>query len=243
MKAEREERRTMQEQLGSALNASVLTIAGRSPNVETPLQQVAALGGAMLQIHHGADRGGRGLAETVADPGHRVDPQDALAAKLVSNLFRIRNARRHELVPSTIAMFCAWMTYRGRFNALPDAATVLPKFAARVLHEWLSDKCTRCGGSGRLELMGDGKAVRGRGRMQRNAMFVTCTGRIGCGGSGRQVPSHTARRMALGMSMERYDQERWDRNYQAALHWLSVGLSKRLNRPLTQQLDRSTKRE
>ncbi len=241
MKPERNERRTIQERLGSALNASVLTISGRSPDVETPLQHVAALGAAVLTIHHGADRGDRTLAQVVADPTHQVNPQDALAANLASNLMRIRNARRHELVPETVTMFCAWMAYRGRFNELADAATLLPKFATRVLHEWLSDRCPRCGGSGRLELTREGVPVRGRGRMLRNAIFTTCHGKMGCGGTGRPTPSHTQRRLALGIDHQRYDKERWDRNFNAALTWLSRDLG-RLNRPLTAQLDRGKKR-
>ena len=77
--------------------------------------------------------------------------------------------------------------------------------------------------------------------MQRNAMFTTCMGKMGCGGTGRPTPSHTARRVALGITHERFDKERWDRNFSAAITWLHRDLG-RLNRPLTVQLDRSTKR-
>lgn len=234
------ERRTLQEQLGSSLNASVLR-SGR-PDVETPLTQVAALGAAGLAVHHGVDHGARTLVQVVADPEHRPQPQDVLAAQLIQNLWHIRYSRQHELVPRAVELFTQWLVYRNRFAELPDAVTLLPKFAARVLHEWLSDRCVRCGGSGRLELTRDGAAVRGRGRMQRNAMFTTCAGKLGCGGTGKPTPSHTQRRLALGIDHQRYDKERWDRNFAAGLTWLSMRLSPRFNRPLTAQLERSKKR-
>ncbi len=237
------ERRTLQEQVGVSLNASVLRTDGRSPDVETPLMQVAALGAAALAVHHGADRGGLSLVRVVADPAHIPNPQDVLTARLASNLWHIRYARQHELVLRTVGLFAEWIAYRGRFAALADAAVLLPKFAERVLHEWLSDRCQRCGGSGRLELTRDGVPVRGRGRMQRNALFTTCAGKMGCGGTGRPTPSHTQRRLALAIDHQRYDGERWDRNFAAGLTWLTKLIDRRLNRPLTDQLERSTKRD
>lgn len=233
------ERRTLAESVGSAMNSSHLEHRAVR---ETSIDLVGAHGAAALHVYHGADRRSMSVAEVVADPAHKPDPQDVIASELISNLRRIREAKHETLIPRTIALFAQWIAYRERFAALPDAALLIPKFAERVLHEWLSDRCLRCGGTGRLELSRTGVPIRGTGRMQRNALFTSCSGKLGCGGTGRPTPSHTQRRMSLGIDHQRYDKERWDRNFAAGLTWLSMRLNPRFNRPLTAQLERSTKR-
>lgn len=232
------ERRTLAEQLGSAVNASHLE--HRSTH-ETAVDRVGGLGAAALHIHHRSDYRREPVAATVARPDHEVRPEDALTAELGSLLAHIRDGRQHGQVPLAVQTFAQWMGYRGRFAKFEDAVVLLPKLAARALHEFLSDRCPRCGGTGRLEVIGDGKLVRGTGRMARNAKFQACPQLGGCGGSGRPVPSHTQRRVALGLTPQRYDAEGWGANVQAALAWLSK-LQARINRPLTVQLERSKKR-
>lgn len=236
----------MRELVGTSLNASVLRIEGRSPNVETPLLQVAALGAAALHIHHGADRGGPDgqgvpVASVVANPAHQVNPQDALAAELSQHLAHIRFGQQYDALPMAIRLFAQWMAGHARFAGLADRDQLLQRLATRVMHEWLSDRCPRCGGTGLLERLGDGSLVRGRGRRQRNAIFQQCPQNKGCGGTGRPVPSHTARRLALGLPLQRYESEGWGATFKAALTWLERDLG-RLTRPLTIQLERSKKR-
>jgi hypothetical protein len=209
-------------------------------DVETPLTQVAALGAAALHIHHGADRRRVPVATVLSDPHHVPDPQDVLASDLAVCLWHIRYGGQFGMVPRAVSLFASWMAYRGRFKDVADAASLLPRLAARSIHESLSDRCVACGGSGKLERSRSGSWIRPRGSMQRNATFRTCAA---CEGSRRQAISHTARRMALGITKERYDEERWDAHCKAALTWLSLRLSARLNRPLTVQLERSKKRE
>ena len=244
------ERRTLQEQLGVAMNAGGLRIEPREPGMETSLLRLAALGAASLHIRHGADRGGqqgRGcpVAEMMAKPGHAPSHQDALAGELVSDLIHIRDGRQFERLPAAIACFATWCSYRRQFadeTRFPDRARLallLPKFSARTMHEWLSDKCIACGGSGKLERSEGGSWIRPRGRMQRNATFRPCTP---CHGSRRAMPSHTARRMALGIALEVYEAETWARHFSAGLAWLTTLLYRRVHRPLTVQLERSKKR-
>ena len=238
------ESRTLQEQLGSSLNASVLQTEGRRPNVETPLTQVAALGAAGLQIARGADRAGRArdVLPAYAMRGQAMRPQDVLDAELASTLKHLREAGQYDLCRTAVLLFAAHMTFRSRFAALPDRDRLLPLVAQRTIHEWLSDRCPRCGGTGRLEVLANGLLVRGQGRMQRNARFRYCPVHDGCGGTGRPRPSPPARCRALGMSRPRYESERWGAHFNAALAWLEQ-ISRRIHRPLTIQLGRSKKRD
>lgn len=238
------ERRTLQEQVGKAFNSSALRIEGRSPGAESSLQQVAALGAAALHVQHGVDRG-RGLASIVAtaiaNPAHQPDPQDVLVAELAALLWHIRYGAQHDFVPRAATQFAIWLAYRGRFGFLPAAerAGLLHKLAVRALHEWLSDRCIACGGSGKEERSRTGAWIRPRGSMQRNATFRTCKA---CAGTRRQPVSHAQRAQALGLTRQRYDDERWDAHCGAAISWLGKQIAPRLKRPLTVQLERGTKR-
>lgn len=244
------ERRTLQEQIGVSLGASSLRMDARTPSGETALQHVAALGMAVLHIRHGADRAGpqgRGgpVAEVLADPQHRVAPQDALAGQLGGDLLHIRDGRQFDLLPQAIDAFARWCTFRRQFMdpaRFPDRgrlAQLLPRYSGRTIHEWLSDRCIACGGTGKLERVLGGSWVRPRGLMQRNAIFQTCTS---CHGSRRSVPSHTARRMALDITIKDYEREGWRQHFNAGLAWLTKVVYWRLKRPLTVQLERSKKR-
>lgn len=232
------ERATLPEQLGRAVNSSHLE--HRSTH-ETAVDRVGSLGAAALHIHHGSDHRREPVAASVSRPGHQVKPEDALAAELGSLLVHIRYGRQHGQIPRAVQTFALWMSFRGRFSKIEGAVEVLPKLAERALHEFLSDRCPRCGGTGRVEVLGDGTLVRGTGRMARNAKFQACPQRDGCGGTGRPVPSHTQRRVALGLTPERYDAEGWGASVQAAIAWLGK-MQGRINRPLTVQLERSKKR-
>lgn len=232
------ERATVQEQVGVAVNASHL----EHRLGESHIDRVGALGAAALQIHHNVDRTGQALHAVVAQPGYVPNPQDVFAAELASLLTHIREGRQHELVPRAVQTFTRWMAYRGRFDKYADAGALLPKLAARALHEFLSDRCPRCGGSGLLQVTQNGTLVRGTGRSGRNTRFQACPHKNGCGGTGKPAASHTARRIALGIDHSRYESERWDANVNAAMSWLAR-MQHRLKRPLTAQLDRSTKRD
>lgn len=245
------ERTSLQEQLGVSFNSSSLRMNARAPSGETALQRVAALGMAVLHVQHGADRtgpGGRGgpIAEVLADPRHAPKAMDQIAGELASLLYHIRYGGQHGFVHQAIVLFAGYIGLRARFGrhgqfaAMDDRERqqLLLRFAERALHEWLSDRCVACGGSGKLERSPSGSWIRPRGLMQRNATFRVCDA---CHGSRRAVPSHTARRVALGVTIHQYEAQRWAQHFNAAFTWLSRDVG-RLTRPLTAQLERSKKR-
>jgi hypothetical protein len=47
---------------------------------------------------------------------------------------------------------------------------------------------------------------------------------------------------ALGLTREQYDAGRWDQRFSAGLTWLNELLPRRLNRPLTAELERRKRR-
>lgn len=68
--------------------------------------------------------------------------------------------------------------------------------------------------------------------MQRNATFRPCNA---CHGSGRAMASQTVRRQRLGLDLERYNAERWDRHVDVAIVMLDREI-RLLNRPIGHQL-------
>lgn len=232
----------IREQLGVAFGSSSLSIEGRTATAETALQRVAALGAATLHVQHGADRKGEPIATVIAMPGHAPDPQDLLAANLGAMLWHIRFGRQHELVGRAVPLFAAWLGYRGRMvDALAaysmDGAAqnaLLQRFAARAMHEWLSDRCIACAGSGKLERSASGNWIRPRGSMQRNAVFRVCPA---CNGTRHQVQSHTGRAVALGLTGAQYESGHWSGIFRASRIWLGR-CTGRVRRPLTAQLER-----
>jgi hypothetical protein len=146
--------------------------------------------------------------------------------------------------PQAIVLYADWLVQRRLFADLAERRMLLERFSARVLHEWLSDRCVICGGSGQLEITSTGALVRARGRGQRNARFTACRTKsgTGCHGTGRAFPSHTARARWLELTHVEYDEQRWGQRFNAAITWLEHRIAGRLRRPLTRQLERRTKR-
>lgn len=247
------ERRTLQEQLGISVNSSSLRIESRAPGGETSLLRVAGLGAAVLHVQHGADRGGsngggRPVAQVLSSPGHQLSPIDQVAGELAGLLWHIRYGGQLDRLHQAVVLFAKYVSLRERFARnehllvlqVQQREQLLLAFAERCLHEWLSDRCAACGRTGKEEKSPTGSWVRPQGNMKRNAIFRTCRA---CHGSGRCTPSHTARRKAIGLTLEQYDGHGWSTHFKAGMVWLEVTISRRLKRPLTVQLERSRKRE
>jgi hypothetical protein len=231
------EKPDLMEQIGVAMNASHLA--------ELP---IAALGAATLAVRLGVDRDDVpiGAAAATAEPcwpwPKSLDaPPDVayLTAELAALLWHIRAGRQLTEVPRATRLFVDWMMPRRMFDYIPtlDARrAVLEQFAAVVLHEWLSDKCLCCGGSGHQERTRSGVLIRPRGSMQRNAVFAPCGA---CGGSGRALPDKLARARALGIPLEWYTEggSRWPQRFALAHIWLDA-IARRLRRPLTAETGR-----
>lgn len=245
------ERRTLQELVGISVNSSSLRIESRSQGGETSLLRVAALGAAVLNVQHGADRlgpRGRGgpLVEALTRPQHAPKAIDQVCGELAGVLYHLRFGGQHELLRQAVTLFAAYIAMRTRFGPQgflgamtpQERAALIERFAARALHEWLSDRCIACGGSGKLERAISGSWVRPRGNMKRNAVYRTCTS---CHGSRQAVPSHTSRRMAMGIDIKQYEEQGWAQHFKAAFTWLGGDVG-RLTRPLTAELERRKRR-
>lgn len=219
----------IREQIGVAVNASRLVLE----NHETAVDRVAALGAATRCVQLGADRVDLPIA---AVEDQHVE-QDYLAGDLGALLWRIRYGQQYELVGQAIELLCRWIGHRRMFAESEEATWILEPFAVRLVHEWLSDKCRRCGGTGLLERSGNGGLIMARGRA-RNAAFATCDH---CQGTKRAQPSDTERCKALGMPRHWYFKLGWPRRFSTGRAWLDQ-LSRRISRPLTEELGRRIRR-
>lgn len=241
----------IRELVGISVNASAL-VASRG---EGDLDRVAAVGAAALEISLGADVAKLPIAAMAEDVYRRsvdmrdlmlepatVDQRDQVVGELAPMLWHIREGKQESLVMLAIPLFARWLSGRQLLAAVESS--MLQRFAGRVLHEWLSDKCVICGGTGRLELTRTGTLIRPRGNMQRNARFTTCRtkGDLGCLGTGRAQPSHTERIRWLQIERVTYEAERWGQRFNAGQTWLKILIHGRLHRPLTGQLERRRKR-
>lgn len=238
------------ELLGIAVNTSALELHATQ---ERALDRIAALGVAAAEVACGADLQGLPLAavqhdvyfasasmrDLMLDPG-TPDARDVLAGELGPILWHIRYGGQHDQVRRAIPLFARWLQHRRLFREIqaPDQLQFLERFSGRTLHEWLSDRCVACGGSGKLERTRSGAWIRPRGAMQRNATFRPCTG---CHGNGRARPSATDRLRWLGISRDRYEADGWAQRFNAALGLLQL-IAARFKRPLTAQLERRKKR-
>lgn len=243
----RDPRPDIREQLGVSFSASTLRMNGSEPGSETHLQRIAALGAAALHVAHGADLRGEPIATVINAPRHEPNPQDVLNAELGRELYHIRHGGQHERLGQAVELFSQWLVFRARIQVALSKRDLTPsewplflrQFSQRTLHEWLSDRCIACGGTGKLERSPTGAWIKPRGAMQRNATFRVCTT---CEGSRRQPASHGDRARSVGLTPAQYDAERWDVHFGAALIWLTKLIERRLKKPLTVQLERSTKR-
>jgi hypothetical protein len=168
MAAEPARKPDIRELIGIAVNTSVLTL---KEGQERALDRVAALGAASLAVSVGADREN----VTIAASRHQVygddlDARDVLVAELGPMLWHLRYGGQHGLIPKAVPLYARWLSGRRIFETVTDTA-LLERFSARALHEWLSDRCMACGGSGKLERTRSGSWIRPRGSMQRNAVF------------------------------------------------------------------------
>ena len=228
------EKRDIRELFGTAVNASRLTLR---ENAETPLLRVAAMGAAAAVITAGADRegvpvsGGRGAVY-----GTPPDPRDVLAGEFAPMLWHIRYGGRPDSIPRAITLFAGWIATKHTFTELTPAR--IRDFSARVMHEWLSDRCPACGGSRVQERTRRGNLIKPRGSMQRNAVFCPCNA---CGGTGQQRPSEVERARAIGLERADYEAQGWSRRFTMARTWLNA-FAHRARRPLTVELERGKRR-
>jgi hypothetical protein len=228
----------IRELVGIAVNTSVLTFA---EGQERALDRVAGLGAAALAVTVGADRADVAIASSRAVVyGEAIDVRDALIGELGPMLWHLRYGAQHELLSRAIPLYAQWLGKRRTFEAFttPEQLLLLTRFSARAMHEWLSDRCIACGGSGKLERTRSGSWIRPRGSMQRNAVFRVCSA---CNGTRRALASHGERARWLEITNAVYEEERWPQRFNAARAWLAMHAA-RIHRPLTAELERRKRR-
>lgn len=217
---------------GIALSSSNLRI---EDGHERQLDRIAALGAASRHVELGADYEGTTIAGAVIT-GRSIEARNRLASEIGPMLWHMRYGAQLGLVAPTIRLFGRYCMARSVFDDIPledDRLVWVERFAARVLHEWLSDRCGGCGGTGLQERVAGNAPIRPRGLM-RNAQFVTCDV---CKGSTMPIPRPAERARCLGINRGWYEKLGWPRRFAAGLAWLDA-ISGRLRRPLTQELGR-----
>jgi hypothetical protein len=223
----------LREQVGVSVNASSL----QSRSYETPLDRVAAVGAAALDLQLGATANGAPIG-AVRD--NIVSPVERIAAELITELWHIRYGGQFNLVPQAVTHFSCWMFYRGRFAA------------------WTRKPGPRCCRSSRLVRCTSGSPIAARrvaalARKSARAMGASFARAAACSATPRSSSAVPARARRAGrhatssalaasaLTREEYDAGRWGAAINAAIAWLTKLLANRLNRPLTVQLERRKK--
>lgn len=201
---------------------------------ERALDHVGAMGMASLSM----ELGGQAcpIAGAILKPkGDRVQ---RIEAELVPLLWRAKAGKHDNAERAAAVAFARWLTYKTRFSDLAPTEEYysrLVPLAARALHEWLHDRCAKCGGSGRLEVTARGLVIT-RGTNARNTRFSRCAV---CEGHGKALTSEPARAQAMMISMKEYDAGRYAGLFAPCRAWLTK-LSKRstITKRLRAELER-----
>lgn len=157
------------ERYGVAINASSLEDNGA-------LEFLGAAGYARLELEAGAP-----------------DERALIEARLAPLLWRARYGRDGIATIGAIHLFRSWLLqypWISEVERVRDGMALL--VSSRLLHEWLTSRCTWCGGTGWQE-MRDGMRVRAD-RGVRNVRLALC---ITCKGSGRKRTGKHERARAI----------------------------------------------
>jgi hypothetical protein len=230
--------------------------------IERPLDRVAAMGMASLSIRHGdqeirrqvhiplpqaylpVQRVPRGLTTsishslTVAASAYKPAPRSDshLVGELAPILWRLKAGNQLGFMGQATQLFARWLSTSGRFHPITGGEAGYPKlipFARRVLAEWVHERCSCCGGSGKLQLTSKGPR-RTLGSNARNTKFVLCKV---CHGSGKALGKHAERAQEMGLTLAAYDEAKWPGHYTAASIALDR-LAHRLNKHLRREMER-----
>lgn len=184
-----------------------------------PLGKIGALGAATLMLPH------KPLSEPAPT---RWNPDRRLAALLWRLKFGL-DAR--SAGPEAVALFAWWLRRHpifARFNSTPESQT-LRMFAARVICEWVHDRCEPCGGTGLANPEPTATVAKNVHRIKRCEVCQQHPG--------RPVIDHAARALALGLPQPIY-WKYWERRFAKALE-LMPRIEPRCEEPLRKQMRRS----
>jgi hypothetical protein len=247
----------IRELVGVAMSASVLAI---DPNRgETALLRVAAVGGAANRIALNLDKPAQvtlasglvfsqpliaGVARDSKTARVLIGSQppgdrSRLEAELAPLLWRMKYGRdaTAKTALDSIRLFATWLAGTTTWRESPVEANQARRFAARVLHEWIADKCPACAGTGLQELLRNGMTRKPRRYGDPAVRHVKCRG---CHGATRPAPDMMARARALEISLSDY-RAHWATRMERAGMQL-VAISRRLKKPLQSELERDYNR-
>lgn len=215
----------IRELVGVACQASRLVIDAKRE--ETPLLRIAAMGAAARQIARNVD----------APTSKPASARDAIEARLAPLLWRIKYGRdgSQARVLEAVMLFSVWMYGTRTWRESPPPADLAQRFAVRVLHEWLHDRCPACGGTGLQELRQNGVTRKPQRFNDRSVRHVQC--RI-CSGSTLKRPSSGERAKTLDLPLDEI-RSTWDVRLDRAAASLRA-IARRLKRPLRFELEKRT---
>lgn len=239
------------ELVGVAMGSSTLTMTEQRD--VSHLVRVAAVGAAANRIALNLDAPGDGRGSVSlwggvlrssplahAQAGTRPPSErDAIEARLAPLLWRMKfgGDGTQETALEAVRLFVRWLagSYAWRNVPLPAAQTqsTAHLVAARVIHEWLADRCPACGGTGLQELQRNGMTRKPRRFGDPNVRHVECRA---CHGSSRARPNPMARARALEVSLGEY-RALWAGRMTRAVFQLA-GIARRLKKPLHSELER-----
>lgn len=209
---------TLEEQIGRAVGAGGLVM--RQLQGEGALLRIAALGAAGLTLE---------LSST--------SDRAALGAIIASWLWRMKYGSEltAETARVTVRSFGDWLGQGVPWQREPAVTRpeLLYPFSARVIFEWLVDRCGYCGGTGVQELTRGNQVRRTRRFGDPRIRHVRCHA---CAGTCRPTPVPADRADALHIALDEY-RRHWPQRFDVALAWLA-GIARRLNRPLRYELER-----
>lgn len=218
----------LQEQIGIAVNASVLEL---NVGYEQHLDRVAALGYARTDLT--TVRTGETTRAPVSSERERI------AGELAPLLWRAKFGADDVAQRFCTVFYAGWLMTGEHFSEINRAVPgLLMRFSRRALYEWMHEICRGCGGTRLQERVRGGQPIRPRGRGFRNTQMVCCTV---CHGSGRVAVEPAARIRALASSDHRVSWREYTDLWRPAFaraQFQLRSLARRAHRPLQSALDR-----
>jgi hypothetical protein len=161
------------ERYGIAVNSSSL----EPREGDSPIDTIGAAGFARIELE-----------------GQARNEAERIEARMAPLLWRAKYGRDAVATRDAADLLFAWLQL---YPFVVEVDLVRPGqariFSSRVLHEWLTSRCTWCGGTGWQERTRTGKRIRPTGQ-SRNAKLIICSA---CRGSGRLRTSPIERCKAL----------------------------------------------
>jgi hypothetical protein len=203
----------IREMLASAVNA---------PDLMPGCHAIGLLGalGAAGHNRYFDNADGRIKARLTPAGTAQINPTRRMAALLERAKFGVDRAS----VRPAVLLFADYLRRRPEYAhwRIDDGEALIVRFSARVVFEWLHDRCAQCGGGGQIPI---GKII---GRSTRTKTCGVCMG------NGAAKIDHPIRARFLGVSKDIYVRH-WTDRFMQAHGWLAA-IDESVIKPLRMQL-------